>query len=186
MKSKVIYFLIFFTSFFSQAAIQGNLDRGDCNLSSTGSLDIDIQVVHSIQVNQLDNINLGQFNSGIDSNKSGSDSFCVFSNTSKFSLIMSSENNNNGVFRMKGGNQYIPYSLEMNTLNLNGSVATTKSIVSGIKNSNISQIRNTVDCMENGVFKPNVKINVNILEDSMLDVLPNNYSDIITIIASPE
>ncbi len=44
MKFKSIYFLTFFISFLSQAATQGVLDRGSCNLSSTGSVDINIQV----------------------------------------------------------------------------------------------------------------------------------------------
>ncbi len=186
MKFKSIYFLTFFISFLSQAATQGVLDRGSCNLSSTGSVDINIQVAHSIQVNNLDDINLGQFNSGIDTNKTGSDSFCVFSNTSKFSLILSSENNNNGSFRMKGGSQFIPYTLSMETLNKNGTVSTTKNIVSGVKNSSIAQSRNTFNCVESNVFLPNVKINVNVADTAMLDVIPNNYSDVITVIASPE
>lgn len=186
MINKSIYFLIFFISFFSTAATQGELDRGDCNLSSTGSVDINIQIAHAIQVNNLDDINLGQFNSGIDTNKSGSDSFCVFSNASKFSLTLSSENNSNGAFRMKGGNQFIPYTLSMDTLNKNGSAATTKTITSGIKNSNLVQVRNTFNCMESNSYLPNVKINVNVSEESMSNVLPNNYSDVITIIASPE
>lgn len=186
MKFKSIYFLIFFISFFSNAATQGVLDRGDCNLNSTGSVDINIQVAHSIQVNNLDDINLGQFNSGIDTNKSGGDSFCVFSNTQKFALILSSENNSNGSFRMKGGNQFIPYTLSMDTLNKNGSVATTRVVTSGVKNSNIVQVRNTFNCVESNVFVPNVKINVNVADTAMLDVLPNNYSDVITVIASPE
>ncbi len=175
------------TSIFS--AEQGSLVYGDKSISSSGNLDITLEIAHAIQINKLNDINLGTFKSAIDQDKIGKDKFCVFSNTDSFSLKFSGANGNNFKLREReNSNLNIDYNVELAIVSKNGVISGYSEVENNTLVTNIVETRNELNCVSEttGEFQPNLELKVTVSEKNMLDSLPGNYKDTITIIASPE
>jgi len=191
---KTIGILIITTMIFLvnlQAAEQGNLVYGGKSIKSSGNLNITLRVANAIQISQLNDINLGSFRSGLDTDKEGNDNFCVFSNSESFSLLVQGKNLEG--FRLNASsnnNLKIPYEVQIATISMTGIKGAYRNVNSNSTLSRITEVRKNLNCESissgNLGFRPNLDIKIKIKEADMLDAIPANYKDIITIIASPE
>lgn len=168
------------------AAEQGGLIYGDKSINSSGNLNIQLRISDFIQVNNLNDIDLGKFN--FNNNKSGNDDFCVFSNSDSFSLTLYGSNNSFELSSKSNSNLKIDYNVNLSTLNTYGNTTSKFKVYAGRKIKNIEEKRNSLNCYNQytGKFEPNLNLEVIVDKNNMLDAIPDNYKDIITIIASPE
>jgi hypothetical protein len=175
------------------AAQDGALVHGDnTSIRSEGSLDVNLNVLYAIQVNKLDDIDLGSFRSGLDSDLQGSDDFCVFTNAEAYAIGYFGGNGTGRgdsfvMANTSDSNLTIPYEISMNTIDRSNN----RTFLTDVENSrwieHVSETRNRKNCeMDNEGFKPNVEIQVSVKEEIMLDAIPGSYKDTVTIIACPE
>jgi hypothetical protein len=186
---KLIVALVSLNLFNLSSAEQGDLVYGDKSINSTGNLNITLEIAHAIQINKLNDINLGTFKSSIDTNKIGSDKFCVFSNTDSFSLKFLGKNGNDFNLEETSNSQLsIPYTVQLSTIDENDLNSTYREVAHNETINNITETRNVLNCVSynTGEFLPNLELQIEVKERNMLDALPGNYKDTITIIASPE
>jgi len=175
------------------AAQDGALVHGDnTSIRSEGNLNVNLKVLYAIQVNKLDDINLGNFRSGLDTDLTGSDDFCVFTNAEAYAI---------GYFGGNGtgrGDSFvmantansalkIPYEIKMKTIDRSNN----RTFLTNVENSkwiqHVREVRNRRNCEMGSLgYKPNVEIEVKVKETTMLDAVPGNYKDTVTIIACPE
>ena len=174
------------------AETQGQLVHGDnTSIRSEGSLDVNLNVLYAIQVNKLDDIDLGNFRSGLDSDLVGQDSFCVFTNAPSFSVTFTGgntagfelEEDSNSALR-------IGYGVEMATIDNNDNRSAYQNVSHNVPFVNINETRNRRNCemtTSSGVeFLPNLELKVTVDDIAMMDAVPGSYKDTITVVASPE
>jgi len=176
------------------AATQGALVHGSTsNIDSTGDLDVNLQVSYAIQVNNLNDIDFGDFQNGATNGVNKGDRFCVFTNAQSFSLSIYSSNPDSFTPRLTSLNDpslTIPYVLKLGQVDMTNSRYTTTIIKHGIPVPNITETRNRLNCQmdgPNGVgFYPNLVIRASISENILSNAIPDAYKDTLTFVASPE
>jgi hypothetical protein len=177
----------------ANAATQGALVHGtDTSITSEGSLEVLLNIDYVIQVNELDDLDLGNFASGVTQDLVGSDDFCVFTNAQSFSLRMYSDGNDGWQLRdVNGFANPIPYAVSLNSVDLSSQVTFLANMGHDTTKNNITETRNRRNCdMDDGAggfaYKPNLNVNVTVDENDMLDAIPSSYKDVIVFVASPE
>ena len=174
------------------AANDGALVHGDnTSITSEGDLNVLLDIDYVIQVNKLEDINLGDFKSGLESDKIGQNAFCVFTNAPSFSITFLG-NNTSGFELQEDSNSAlkIGYSVEMATIDTNDTRSSYQNVTHNVPFTNINETRNRRNCdmtTNAGIeFLPNLELKVTVDELAMLDAIPGSYKDTITVLASPE
>lgn len=156
----------------------------DNTIESTGTLDVFLTINHMVQVSGLDDIDLGSYDYLSVGDAEGSDSFCVFSNTPSFTIKATSAAGT-GDFELQedDGNGYanIPYSVTYATIDGTGTVGAESSLPHDTEVS-ISETRSTLNCSNNN----NIEFNVTVNQADIVGSFAANYSDTVTVVASPE
>jgi len=176
------------------AATQGALVHGDTTtIESTGDLDVQLQVPYSIQVNDLNDIDLGNFLNGIGNDKNKGDRFCVFTNAQSFSIVFHSANPDGTTPRLTSISNpalTIPYEILLGKIDMTKTRYFHDSISTDHVINNKSETRNRVNCQMNGAlgigFYPNLVIRAKVSQSAMADAIPDSYKDTLTVMASPE
>jgi spore coat protein U-like protein len=176
------------------AATQGALVHGDTtNIESTGDLDVSLQVPYAIQVNNLNDIDFGDFQAGISTGVNKGDRFCVFTNAQSFNVTFHSSNPSGNTPRLTSISNpalTIPYQLHLGKIDMTKTRYILDPIIQGQAITNITETRNRLNCQmdgPNGVgFYPNLVIRARIAEGVLLDAIPDSYKDTLTVVASPE
>ena len=174
------------------AATQGALVHGtDTSITSEGSLDVLLNIDYVIQVNKLDDINLGNFRSGLDSDLVGQDSFCVFTNAPSFNVTFTGGNTAGFELAEDSNNALrIGYGVEVATIDNNDNRSAYQNVSHNVPHVNISETRNRRNCditTSAGVeFLPNLELKITVDDIAMMDAIPGSYKDTITVVASPE
>jgi hypothetical protein len=173
------------------AANQGALTTGDTSIVSSGDFEVTLDIENSIQINNLKDISLGSFKSGIDTTKSQFEDFCVFTNASSFSLTISGGHTSGfGLEEATNTALVIPYSVQLATKDQANTTSSFQDITHNQTLTGINETRNRKDCLmqdnSSTVTKNNMVIQVSVTEDNLLDAIPGNYKDTITLVASPE
>ena len=148
------------------AAQDGQLVHGDnTSIRSEGNLDVNLEVLYAIQVNKLDDIDLGTFRSGLDSDLTGSDDFCVFTNASAYAIGFFGGNGTGRgdsfvMAKTDDSSQRIPYNIKMSTIDMDNN----KTFLTDVSNSrwieHVREVRNRKNCeMDNVGFKPKIRLN---------------------------
>jgi hypothetical protein len=190
--TKIAAIILATTTFAANAATDGALNYGtDSTITSTGTLDVLLNIDYVIQVNELNDLNLGNFQSGIGGDKVKSDDFCVFTNAESFSLRLHS----NGLSGWEledttNSANTIPYKVVLKSLDLTGNSSLLGNVVHNTTYAGLLETRNRKNCqMTNGAttaFAPNFNVEVTVEENDMLDAIPSSYKDTIVFVASPE
>lgn len=171
----------------SFAATQGSFVTGDKSIKSTGTLNVNLSVKNYVQLNRLEDIDLGSYGSG-EGDKVANESFCVRTNADSFSLNIAS--NAGTGFELQDDNSLyanLPYTLEYATVDSSGTVGTYTSVSNATDISGISETRKLPDCLVGGTPVDNIALRLTVAEAGLLATAsPSDYSDIITLIASPE
>lgn len=171
----------------AMAATQGGFVVGDKTIQSTGTVDVTLSIKNYVQINRLNDIALGDYASG-DGDKVGNESFCVRTNADTFSLNISSSAAS-GFELQDDFATYpnIPYTLEYAKVDSSGVVGTYAPVTSGTDITGINELRKTPDCIIGGSPKDNIALKLTVAEAGLLATAsPSDYSDVITLIASPE
>lgn len=157
----------------------------DNTIESTGSFDIFLRINHMVKVSGLDDIDLGSYDFASVGDAQGSDSFCVFANTPSFTVKASSAAGT-GAFELQDadGNGYanIPYSVTYATLDNTGTAGPSAPLAHDTTVS-VSETRQTLNCTSNG---DNLQFNVTVAQNDIVGAFASNYSDTVTVVASPE
>ncbi len=191
--TKLAIILASSVTFSAVAATQGALVHGnDTSITSEGSLDVLLNIDYVIQVNELNDINLGNFQSGVTTDMESSDNFCVFTNAQSFSLRMYSDGLDGWQLRDTNGfASPIPYGVSLHSVDVSSNENFLGNVAHNTTFNGILETRNRRNCqMDNGAggfaFKPNLKVSVTVDEQDMLDAVPSSYKDTIVFVASPE
>lgn len=176
----------FISTFAMSATNPANPTVGtDNTITSTGTLDIFLTINNVIQISDLDDINLGNYDPTMGGNTQGSDLFCVYSNTPSFTIRASSASGT-GAYELQdsGANGYdnIPYSLEYAAVDETGTVDTYATLNHGADVS-ILERRTTTDCSGDG---NNISVRATIEETDISSSFASDYTDTVTFVASPE
>lgn len=168
------------------AAEQGEESKGDSSIISEGNLNITFKVPYLIELNGLDDIDLGEYQFDSVNNES-SETFCVRTNSSVgFSVNFSSETSGGVAFQLESddGNATLPYSLEMATIDSTGNMGTYSAVV-GASDIDVTEKRSAKNCSVAGVDTDNVAIKVTV--DGDMSDLSNahDYSDVLYVVVSP-
>lgn len=171
--------------------IQGELVHGtDNTIKSTGKVGVNLKIAHAIQVNNLDDVDFGTFRSGLDSDLSVKEEFCVFTNAAAYKINYTGVNaGSDGSFQLTNTTNAglkLPYEIKMSTITRAGAKTELSTVKSNNWISNVREIRNRRNCQMSDGYKPNVELSFKITEGVMLDALPGTYKDTVTIVASPE
>ena len=175
------------------AAQQGQLVHGDKNITSTGKFDVTLGVKNAIQINDLQDLNLGDFENGnaVGNIGTASQDFCVFTNASSFSLNVAGGANGFVMSEETDSSLQIDYAVDIATKDVNGNSTAFQSVAHNQTLTGITETRNRVNCNVVNGSNPaarlnNMVIQVSVTEAEMLDAVPGSYKDTITLIASPE
>lgn len=174
------------------AATQGALVHGNnSSISSTGTLDVTLDIDYAIQINELDDLNLGTFRAGSTTDMQGTDNFCVFTNAAAFALTVYSDNQDGFILRSINNSDLIPYDVSIHSVDVNGNENLLESqMVHNSEIRSITEVRRQKDCIEGSgagsQFKPNMKVTVDVNENNLLSALPDTYKDTIVFVARPE
>lgn len=171
--------------------IQGELVHGlDNTIRSTGKLGVNLKIAHAIQVNNLNDVDFGTFRSGIDSDLTVKEDFCVFTNAAAYKINYTGvEATSTGEFQLKNITNAalrLPYEIKMATITRAGARTEVATVKSNNWITNVRELRNRRNCQMSDGYKPNVELTFKITEGVMLDALPGTYNDVVTIVASPE
>lgn len=138
-----------------------------------------------VKVSGLDDIDLGSYDYLSVGDATGSDSFCVFANTPSFT-VKASSNAGTGAFELQeaDGNGYanIPYTVTYASIDPAGTVSASTSLPHNTAVS-ITEPRSTLNCTTDG---DNVQFDVTVAQADLVASYAANYSDTVTVVASPE
>ncbi len=171
--------------------IQGELVHGlDNTIRSTGKVGVNLKIAHAIQVNNLSDVDFGTFRSGIDSDLTVKEDFCVFTNAAAYKINYTGvEATSTGGFQLTNTTNNalkLPYEIKMATITRAGAKTEIATVKSNNWITNVRELRNRRNCQMSDGYKPNVELTFKITEGVMLDALPGTYNDTVTVVASPE
>ncbi len=145
-------------------------EDGTLGGTSTGSLDVLVEIADRVQISGLDDIDLGLY-SGTGP-LTGDDAFCIYRNgTGLYEVEITSENEDGGAFRMVSGTNFINYSVTFNTA----------SVSSG---DEVSGTGDATSLTCGG--STNTTLAVTVAEAELQSAVSGNYADTITMVVSPE
>jgi len=147
---------------------------GSLAATSTGDFDINLTLGSLIQISSLDDMTLTYTPGAAATN---TESFCVYTNAASgtYEVTASSANENAGAFRLANGGNFIPYTLEYDTVTLTSS-ATNDNGGAGFAANTAA-----ADC---GGAEP-VDAVVTAAEADILAVPSGTYSDTVTLLVEP-
>ena len=151
------------------AATQGTLGT-----TSTGTLDITLDIDNLMRVSNLDDINLGTYAGA--GNLTGSDSFCVYRNgAGNYAITMTGSGAANAFTLANGGNT-LPYTVEF--VNGGNNAMTTGAALTGQAGANTTS--------DTCGGTDNVSVNVAVDNADLAAAPAGNYTGTLTIVVAPE
>lgn len=152
--------------------------QGTKGTTSTGSVDVSVDIGQLIKISNLKDIQLGAYAGGPNPLSASSD-FCVYRNGSdKYNITMSGNGTANA-FTLSQGPDVLPYSVEF----VNGS--TTLPVTSGTLIGNQAGANTTSESCSNGSAN-NASVTVKV-ENADLSAAPaGSYAGTLTVIVAPE
>jgi len=100
-------------SLLAAAGTAYSANDGSLGATSTGDLDVSVDIADRVQISGLDDIDFGAYAGfgDLDSN----DAFCVYRNgTGAYNVTISSAEADGGTFRLSNGSDFIAYSVSFN------------------------------------------------------------------------
>ena len=150
---------------------------GTMGATSTGQVDLDLEVLDSVAISSLDNIDFGQYGGSDTGDINAGDSYCVYVNGGDDYNI--TPTSSNGKFSLVG-----TLGDEINyTVKLAGAAtgASSQSAVSYNTASSTYQGSNAVDCGSTN----NASVDVSITESELRKASTDTYSDTLILMVSP-
>ncbi len=149
---------------------------GTLGATSTGSLDVRVEIADRVQISGLDDIDLGTYSGSGDLD--GSDAFCVYRNgTGGYEVTISSPQADDGAFRLRSGDEFIAYSV---TFNDEAEITGGSAVNSGDKLAGTGSAT-SVTC-GNG---SNASLGVSIAAVALQAAPTGVYTDTITLLVEP-
>lgn len=150
---------------------------GSLGATSTGSLDVKVDVADRVQISGLNDIDFGAY-AGTGA-LNGNDAFCVYRNgTGAYSVSIDSPQADVGSFRLSNGSDFITYSVTFN----DAADITGGSAVSSGDSLTGSGSATSLTC--GGAS--NASLGVSIAENDLQAAASGNYTDTITLVVAPQ
>lgn len=151
---------------------------GDLGSTSTGQLDLDLEVLDSVEITQLTDIDFGQYGGGDTGAINEGDSFCVYVNGGDdYSITPTSSN---GSFVLTGSEfaDEIEYSVRFVGASTGAAEAsaTTYNTVSQTFKGSVKRDCDGTD---------NASVDVNIAEQEIRDATTDAYADTLILLVNP-
>jgi len=152
---------------------------GNLGATSTGQIDLDLQILDSVEITQLASINFGTYGAGDTGGINQGDSFCVYRNGGDGYTI--TPTSANGGFELAGTNSNadtIQY-----TVKLNGAATGAPAAAAVAYNTASTTFNGSVyrDCSSTD----NASIDVSIAEQEIRDATTDSYSDTLILLVNP-
>lgn len=150
---------------------------GSLGATSTGDLDVRVQIADRVQISGLDNIDFRTY-AGTGELES-SDAFCVYRNgTGVYSITISSPNADTDGFRLSDGTDFIAYSVKFNAdANITGGA----DVSSGVRMDGMMGSATSLSCGGGD----NASLGVTIAENALQAARTGIYTDTITLMVEP-
>lgn len=151
---------------------------GSLGSTSTGQLDLDLEVLDSVEITQLTDIDFGQYGGGDTGDINDGDSFCVYVNGGDDYTITPSSSN--GSFVLTGSNfaDEIEYSVRFA-----GAATGASSVDATTYNTASATFQGSVkrDCDGSD----NASLDVHIAEQEIRDSTTDTYADTLILLVNP-
>ena len=177
MKTIAKSLIIFSTIASAMAAAQ--TQDGSLGATSTGQIDLDLQVLDSVEITSLTSIDFGTYGAGNTGDINSGDSFCVYRNGADGYTI--TPTSSNGSFALAGTDSNadtIEYTVRLNGAATGASSASAVSYNTASSTFNGSVFR---DCSSTD----NASIDVHIAEQEIRDATTDSYSDTLILLVNP-
>jgi len=174
-------------------------DGAISEVNTSGQLFVTAEILPVISITGLDDITLGVIspglNLGFEDKKSASETFCVYTNAANFNVSVASERGRSfGEFGMSGAGSggSLKYTVDMDFgdtlggLNPFGYSEVSKDINSEQSYGPFfynTDTYNDFSCNSDDGLQENIRITINISGEDAAAALPDNYTDVITIVA---
>lgn len=167
---KTSLFALTFSSASVMAATQGLLGP-----TSTGTLDINLDINNLVMVSNLGDINLGTY-SGT-GNLTGSDSFCVYRNgAGNYNITMNGSGGSGAYLLNDGGTNNLPYTVSFTNGSANSMTASTALTAQANANTTSTTCGGS----------DNVSVGVTVTNASLAAAPAGTYTGSLTVIVAPE
>jgi hypothetical protein len=179
------------TASVAQAATQGIIDYGNTP-SSTGDVLVQLEVLKSIQVNDLNDIvfpdvtlqGLNKWGLGASGDLvSNVEEFCVSTNAPTFFL---QANGIAAAFEMNnlGDATKLPYSVEYATIDAGQTVSAYTSLAHGIASGAVSELRSSPTCQVSGNTRNNMALRITVGETFLQSASVGIHAETLTLLVS--
>lgn len=149
---------------------------GSLGATSTGDLDVSVEIADRVQISGLNDIDFGAYAGSGDLN--GGDAFCVYRNgTGAYSVTITSAEAAGGSFRLSNGTDFIPYSVSFND---DADIAGGSAVSAG-DTLNGAGHASSVSCGGSS----NASIGVSIAASALQAAPSGVYTDTITLLVEP-
>ena len=151
---------------------------GSLGATSTGQINLDLEVLDSVEISELDDIDFGQYGGGDTGDINAGDAYCVYVNGGDDYNI--TPTSSNGGFHLLGNSSAdeIPYTVKFAGA---ATGASSESAVAYNSPSDTFQGSNTRNC---GAAN-NASVDVSISEDDIRAATTDTYADTLILLVSP-
>jgi len=164
-------------SLLAAAGTAYSAENGSLGATSSGSLDVSVEVADRVQISGLDDIDFGAY--GGTGSLDGNDAFCVYRNgTGAYDVTINSAQADSGDFRLSDGSNFITYSV---TFNDDAAITGGTDVSSGDSLAGNGSA-NSLTC--GGAN--NASLGVSIAEDALQAAASGDYTDTITLVVAPQ
>ncbi len=167
-------------SLFGLAALTANAQtlQGQLGATSTGQLDLDLEVTDSVEITSLNSIDLGSYGGGDTGGINSGDAFCVYVHGGDGYTI--TPTSSNGSFNMIGttGGDQIEYSVKLVGAASGASSANSLTYNNSTSTFTGSRLR---DCGGNN----NASVDISIQEQEIRDASTDTYADTLILLVNP-
>jgi hypothetical protein len=167
---KTSLFALGMTSATVMAATQGTLGP-----TSTGTINLTLDIDPLVMVSNLGDINLGTFSGA--GNLTGNDAFCVYRNGAGNYNITMNGNGTASAYTLASGGNTLAYTVDFNNGGLNAMTATTPlAAQTGADTVD-------TDCLTNG---DNVSVGITVSNAALAAAPAGTYIGVLTMVVAPE
>lgn len=167
------------TSLFALGLASGSVmaaTQGTLGTSSTGDLDITLDIQALVQVNNLDDLDLGSFSGGA-TDLTGTDTFCVYRNGGgNFDIVMTGDGAASA-FTLTDGSSTLPYAVDF-TNAATTTAMTTNTLLAGQANADTT----STTCAGGD----NMSVTVTVAAGDLSAAPAGTYGGTLTMTVSPE
>jgi hypothetical protein len=177
--------IILLTSFVGAPAAFSQQTQGSLGATSTGKIDLDLQVLDSVEINRLGDINLGSYGGANTGDLASSEAYCVYVNGGDDYKITPTSSNgaasdDNEMFHLLGDNDAdeIMYTVKFAGAATGAAAASINKYGDASTSFKGSKLR---DCNN----ADNAQLHIDISEQEIRNATTDTYQDTLILLVNP-